>query len=85
MATLLGFCGLRCVCLGLLVRRGLLGGLRRCAANPPYGFAGVGMGFTWASPADPGNEDPDRLGMNIQTPGVSVGYNVPVNNKGAEQ
>ncbi|WP_061532095.1 RHS repeat-associated core domain-containing protein [Collimonas arenae] len=39
------------------------------------GNAGVGVGVTWSSPSDPGNGASDRLGYNIQTPGVSYGYN----------
>jgi hypothetical protein len=42
--------------------------------------AGVVAGVTWASPQQPGNDDPERLGVNIQTPGVSVGWNFYVVN-----
>lgn len=41
---------------------------------------GVGLGATWSSPQAPGNERPERLGLNIQTPGVSVGYNWKLGN-----
>ena len=37
--------------------------------------AGVGIGANWSAPFDPGNADPSRLGLTIQTPGVSYGYN----------
>jgi RHS repeat-associated protein len=36
--------------------------------------AGVLLGVTWSSPQDPGNADPKRMGMNLQAPGVSVGW-----------
>lgn len=32
---------------------------------------GIGLGATWSSPASPGSGDPSRLGLNIQTPGLS--------------
>ena len=37
--------------------------------------AGVGLGANWSAPFDPGNGDPRRLGLTVQTPGVSYGYN----------
>lgn len=37
--------------------------------------AGVGIGAKWSAQFDPGNADPSRLGLTIQTPGVSYGYN----------
>lgn len=46
------------------------------------GNAGVGVGVTWSSPHLPGSGDKGRMGMNVQTPGVSVGYNWHVGNAG---
>lgn len=38
--------------------------------------AGVGLGASWSSPSSPGNGDPNRIGWNLQTPGVGFGYNL---------
>ena len=36
---------------------------------------GAGVGMTWASPHQPGNNLPSRAGGNVQTPGAGIGYN----------
>ena len=46
------------------------------------GNAGVGLGVTWASPQNPGNGDPNRIGLSLQTPGLGIGYNWNLGNLG---
>ncbi|WP_181885670.1 RHS repeat-associated core domain-containing protein [Trinickia dinghuensis] len=44
--------------------------------------SGFGIGTTWSSPQNPGNDDPSRLGGNLQVPGASIGYNTRLFNVG---